>query len=222
MLSSPFLRRNHTQVCSETGEQVTGGLAHLINLEVPKLVSWTVLEPKNTLRTALEDAKAALGRQSSDKSIYGMDRRVAVEIIAARPDMENLAIDDVILLVGVTLDSLLYDAFEAAGVDPRRIQYEFVAEVGEETLSITGDCEYRVRVERPQNKLQLQKAIKREVTLALHKLFEMRHVPVPSEFINRVTDSIGQGSTRFFLDVRLSEAIVKDAARVLKLRRLSG
>jgi hypothetical protein len=177
-------------------------------MQVPRLPSRSLLQDKEQLRPRLEDIKAKLGHSSRDKSIHGLDRRIALAILEARPDLSNLGPENVMPLVRVTLDELMHDALVNAGMNPQIMEYEFSISVDGATLIITGDAGYRARVNRPQNKDELAKAIKREVSLALQNLFEARGVPVPDDFINRATDSIGKEVSKLYLDIRITSATI--------------
>jgi len=176
-------------------------------------------KPKSThqtdgdrLRERLERIKERLGHTSADQSIHGMDRRIAYSIRPARPDLSQLNEDALKLFVRLTLDELMYDALSEAKLDTTIMAYEFCVEINGENVVVDGSAEYRIKTQRPNNKGELETAIKRQVTLALQRFLEDREwsttLESPSRFINKTTDALGRMIARVYLDRRINNETI--------------
>lgn len=156
---------------------------------------------RQVLRSRLEEIKASIGHTNAK----GTDTRVANAVIEARPDLKSVVVGQMKTLVRVTLDKTMQDVLFQVKEDPQVMEYEFQVDYQGAQMIITGDAGYRAQANRPRNKKVLTKAVKREIALALRTLFEDRRVPVPEEFINRVTDSVGKELARIYLDARITD-----------------
>lgn len=174
-----------------------------MKIPVPSLPTRSKFD-RYQIREKLEQIKEAIGYETKK----GTDRRVAVAILEARPDLKAVVVDQVKAAVRLTLDRTMHDVLIQAQEDPQVIEYEYQITYEGEQIVITGDCGYRARASRPKNKKALERSIKREVALALQVLFEDRGVPVPQDFVNRVTDSVGREFARVFLDTRINEETI--------------
>jgi hypothetical protein len=165
----------------------------------------------NPVREVLEKVKQRIGHAP----LQGTDKRAAAAVLEARPDLKSVNATAVSATIRLTLDELMYAVVSQAKIDTQSMEYEFQLVYSGAQIVVTGDSGYRAIVDRPKNKKKLEKALKREISLALTLLFEDHHLPNPNEFINRVTDNLGRELARAFLDSRVTEETIHS----LKVRK---
>lgn len=155
-----------------------------------------------------EEIKSRIGHE-------GTDRRVAIKVLEARPDLKSISVENMAAAIKITLDRTLHDALTIQGFDASGLEREFEIQMESQWLIVTGEANYRVRTPRPRNKRELQKDIKREASVAIRSLYNSGRRPPPEEFINEIVEEIGRKLARVFLDSRITNHTIATLRRTV-------